>query len=222
MAVSITRAELKTNIYLLVNKTSTNPGIYTDAKVNAAINEAMDFVAEEMFDAGEGWQAAILTANTTDGMTTLSLTTLDADIAMIREVRMLVGDIYLPMKHDEAYGAAQVKTDTSPARQTAGTYRLVDNSIIFNPPLSDALTNGLQIEVVKWPTYPLLDATSLPASFQRATWHYMKYKAASIMAGSLEKPTRPWQQEELEWFNKMKRVLVKRNQQSTPIGNFDP
>jgi hypothetical protein len=218
--VAITRGELKTNIYLQLGKTATNPGFFTSAKVEKAIEEAMDFVAEEMMDADEGWAVELVYASPAAGAASLDLGALDADIAMIREVRYKVGDVYVRMEYDSAAGADQVSSD-SDARQGPGTYRTVGNSLVFNPALAEGGTNQIQIEAQMWPTYAAGDGSDLPASFQRATWHFMKYKACSILASSIEKMSRPWAQEEAQWFDKMQRVLVKRNQQTTRIKEFE-
>jgi hypothetical protein len=215
--MALTRGELKGKVLRLLNKTALNPGFYTDDKINEAIQEAMDFVACEMFVADEGWQKKIWSFNTSDGQLTLPL---PEDIVMVEDVRYLIGDIYVPMRYYVPHGQAKYADDSS-ARQDGGAYEVIDNMLYFNPALAEGQTAGIQVVGQAFAQALIDDMDFIEGQFNRAMTHYMKYGAASILAASIEKATRPWAAQEAMWYSKMQEIVEKRNKQSQPIREFE-
>jgi hypothetical protein len=212
----ITRGELKGQILRFLNKTSEFRGFYDDDKINDAIQEAMDFVSVEMFQANEGWQLKIGHFDTQTGQVTVDI---PFSIGMIKEVRYLYGNLYYVMAYDDANGRAQV-SNSSGERQFVSTYRIVDNRMYFNPPLGEGGANYLQIEYMTYPKVPQSDNDYLESHFDPCMTNYLKYRSATILSASLEKPIVPWAGLEASWYSKLVTVINRRNMQSIPIRNF--
>lgn len=215
--MAISRLDLKDRVIRFLNKTSNFPGFYDDDKLNDAVQEAADYVATHMFIGGEGWLVSIDAHNTTAGQ---SIHALSSDVALIREVRYKIGDIFVPLTYNDRTDQASYDS-TSGVRQFANQYKLVGNNIVFDPPLAEGGTGYLQIESLKYPTAFTSDGSTLGDQFQRAFQWYMKYKTASILAGSIEKDVRTWGQEEAEWFNVMINLVNRRNMKFTRIREFE-
>ena len=211
----ISRGELKGRVLRFLNKTSKFKGFYADDKMNDAFQEAIDFIAIEMFEDGEGWTSDIWFIDTTANQVSVPI---PDEIAMIKEVRYKIGDAYVPVVYDTDQGQPDtLKTQVS---QFPSKYRIVDNAIFFNPPISDAGVEYLQIEGEKYPKYFQDDADIIPHQFSRAMWHFMKYKMASNLAYSTEKYSIPWKSEEVQWYGQMKKLVAKRVNKPTAIREF--
>jgi len=213
----LTRGELRGDILLQLHKSTKNPGYYTETKVNKAIQEAMDFVAVEMFLAGEGWQNKIHPFNVEAGATSVDL---PPHISMIKDVYYRYGDEWLPLTYWDREKMGQFSADSS-ARQSGGcTYRVVDNALYFNPGLADG-GDVIQVEYMAYPKVMINDAEFVESHFDRGMQHFIKYKAATILASGYEKNIITWSALEEMWYEKMLAVVTKRNLQSTPIGEFE-
>lgn len=214
--MALSRGELKGQILRLFYNTGAYTGAFSDDMLNDAIQEAMDEVAVHMFIAGEGWTDKIAYYDTTAGQVTLALR---ESMAMIREVRYLYGDVYIPMTYDTENGRPQY-SDASGVRQYSYTYRILDNQLFFNPAMAEGGTKYLQIEYTDFPKFLTGDDDEIPAQFNRAFTNYIKYSAASVLASSIEKFVVPWKEKERNWFTLMKEVVVKRNLQATQVREF--
>lgn len=212
----ITRGELKGQILRFLNKTSQFRGFYDDAKIDDAIQEALDFIAVEMFTANEGWQLKIAEFDTVAGQVTVDL---PFSVAMIKEVRYLYAAYYEVMRYDDASGRAQASTQSG-QRQFFATYRIVDNRLYFNPPLSEGGPKFLQVEYMTYPKRMEQDTDYLESQFDPCMTNYLKYRCATILSASLEKANIPWSSIEASWYNKLVTLLNRRNMQSVPIRNF--
>jgi hypothetical protein len=212
----MSRGELKGKIYRLLMKTPQYTGPYTPETLDDAIQEAIDFVAAEMFIANEGWQTKIMTFDTVEGQIKVDL---PEGFAMINEVRYLYGDLYIPMVYDDANKQAQY-ANSSGARQWAYAYRIIDNALYFNPPMAQGGTANLQVEYMGYPKRLQSDTDFVESHFDFSMQHFIKYRAASVMAASIEKFDVPWGKIEADWYQKMRDIVVKRNLQATTIIEF--
>ncbi len=218
--MAFTRANIKSELLLLLNKTTSHPGFYTDAKQNSFIQEAVNFVAVEMFLGDEGWRNKITEINTVAGDYRIAI---PADVAMVKEVRYKNGDIFYPIPYDARIDSIQSITSGGQTA-AAAAYGMLDGYFRFNPPLAEGGTGYLQVEYMSYPTQFTTDTGAtgtLGAEFDLCMYHYIKYRAASICAASIEKATRPWAQEEILWYNKLQSIINKRNLQSTPIREYE-
>jgi hypothetical protein len=212
----ITRGELKGQVLRFLNKTSQYRGFYDDDKINDAIQEALDFIAVEMFQAGEGWQTKILLLDTVAGQVTIDI---PATISLIKEVRYRYGDIYGVMRYDDASGQSQT-AQASGERQWVSTYRVVDNRLYFNPALSEGGPEYLQIEYMAYPKRLSGDMDYLEGHIDPCMTNFLKYQVSTILSASLEKNMVPWAGLQSQWYNKLLTVVGRRNMQPTPIRNF--
>jgi hypothetical protein len=215
--MAFTRANIKSELLLLLNKTTLHPGFYTDEKQNSAVQEAVNFVAVEMFLGDEGWRNKVTEIDTTAGAYRVLI---PSDVAMIKEVRYKNGDIFYPLNYSARIDEIQTTTTDGPTAAPS-SYGIVEGYFRFNPPLSEGGTGYLQVEYMSYPTQFTDDTDALGLEFDLCMFHYMKYRAASIMAGSIQKATRPWAQEEVLWYGKLQAIVTKRNLQSTRIRDYE-
>lgn len=214
--MTVTRGDLRTKILRYLNKTANYSGFYDTDKVSDAIEEALDFVAVNMFMAGEGWLTTIGYITTAAGDTSANFPT---NAVLIREVRYKFGDVYVPLTYDDQSDSYSY-VDSGVEQQPAVRMRFVGTTFVFDPPLAEGGTDYLQVEYVKYPTSMTSDLDVIDPQFDRACLNFVKYKACSILAGSVEKEYRPWAQEEQEWFQAMQHIVNRRNFRSTRIKEF--
>ncbi len=214
--MAVTRAEITGRVLRLLMKTADYPGFYTPQLLNDAFDEALDFVASDMFMADEGWLARMLYIDTQSNQIKVDL---PISASMIREVRYQFGNIYVPMMYDSDDGANQ-SVASSGVTQWAYKYRILDNALYFNPPLAEGGSKFLQLEYMAWPKRLQNDTDYLDPQIDNGMQHFMKYKIASICAASIENAQRPWADMEAMWYGKMRDIIVRRNLQAQPIADF--
>jgi hypothetical protein len=212
----LARGELRGRVLRFLNKTPSLPGYYTEAKVNDAIQETLNYIAVEMFLAGEGWLQKYIFLDTQAGQTSVDL---PGNVAMIREVRYKVSDVYYPLPYDDQEsGFSYVGTGV---QQAFGyRYRILGRQLIFDPPVSEGGERYLQIEADYYPSVLLDDYEIIDPQFDAACCEFMKYKVASILSSSIEKEMIAWAKIEAEWEEKMKAVITRRTLSSVPIREF--
>lgn len=212
----LSRGELRGRVLRFLNKSADLPGFYDTHKVNDAIAEALNYIAVEMFLAGEGWLQKYLYFNTSGGQTSVDL---PGNVALIREVRYKVSDVYYSLPYnDQEGGFSYIGTGV---QQAFGySYRLLGRQLVFDPPLSEGGERYLQIECDYYPTMLLDDNEIIDPQFDAACCEFLKYKVASILSASIEKDFIAWAKIEGEWEEKMKAVVTRRTLASTPIREF--
>lgn len=212
----MSRGQLKGQILRLLMKTPQYPGFYQPETIDDAITEAFDSIAADMFIANEGWQTKIQYFTTQPGQLTVDL---PEGCAMLQMVRYRFATYYQPMVYDDGSGSTQYANDSG-VRQWAYTYRIVDNALYFNPPMAEGGENYLMVEYMGYPKRMQSDTDFIESHFDLSMIHYIKYRAASILAASIEKSDVPWAAQEIQWYNKMMDIVVKRNLQATQIKEF--
>jgi hypothetical protein len=114
-----------------------------------------------------------------------------------------------------ALQADQVQLPGSGVTQYPTRWRIIDENIHFNPALGQGGSNYLQYEGWRFPTEFTAFTDTIPTEFHRGLQHYIKYRAASLLATSRGKPMIEWQQYELEWKEQM---LIAVNKRVNSIG----
>ncbi len=210
------RGELKGRVWRYLNKTSALPGFYDDAKMNDTVDEALTYIAVTMFLAGEGWLTKYLYFDTVGGQVSLDL---PGNVAMIRDCRYKVSDVWYSIPYDDQDGGFSY-IGTGVQQAFAYRYRLLGKQIVFDPPLSMGGDRFLQLEVVYYPDQLVNDLQMIDPQFDNACREFMKYKMCSILGGSMEKESIPWAKEEAQWEQLMLSVVTRRNLRSTTIREY--
>lgn len=214
--MAFTRGEIKGKVLRLLMKTAKYPGFYQPETIDDAIEEAMDFVATEMFEADEGWQKKNMYLDTTAGQISVDL---PVSAALISGVSYRFGTTYVPMLYNQAWQEEQFANDSG-VRQWSYSYQVMNNALYFNPALAEGGTEYLMLTYMAYPKRLQDDTDFLESQFDNAMAHFIKYRTASILAASIEKFTVPWSGLEKSWYDKMVSIVNTRNQQSQPIREF--
>lgn len=216
--MATTRAQMKAAILTIINKNSGYQGFMTDDKLNDAIQDSIDYIETEMFEAGEGWNNQIININMAAGTFEADL---PDDTVVINAVRYLVNNIYVPIEYNSAEWSPQVK-NTSDLTNYPVTYRLIDgNKLYFNPAPSNVGTAYIQVEVTKHSTLLALDADDINTQFSRGLLNYVKWRSCSLLLAQTGNANPEWLRYEGQWFEKMKFLVSKRNKKPTFIRDFD-
>ncbi len=210
------RAAIKFEIYQRLNKSATTPGFYTSDKVNSAVQEALDLVAAEMFEADEGFMKKLDNLDVAAGAITIPV---PPHMAMIEQVRYLVGNVYVPMAYDSQWNVPQWSV-TSGATQLPGSYRIIDNKFYFTPAIGVGGAGFLQVEYQAYPMVLLADTQKIDPQFDRSMIYYVIYRACSILASAMGQTNKSWQREEDMWRQKMVNIVAKRNSGTSVIKDF--
>ena len=216
--MSITRGEISGRILRLVNKTSAYPGFYTPEKIADAIEDGLDYIAVDMFLAGEGWQDKIKFFTVQAGTITVPIT---SDIAMIRELRYKVGGSYVPMSYDTNSRKTDIDPNAGAPGGYAGSYRIVDNQIYFSQPLAEGGANYLQLEYTTFPKRLTSDHEVIDGHLFKPFVHWLVFWCSSRLVSGLGKPDPDWMSQEASWYKKVVAVIYKRNMQTTTMREFD-
>ena len=210
------RATVKFEIYQRLNKSPVTPGFYTADKVNSAIQEAIDLVAAEMFESDQGFLKKLDHLDVPSNSRTIPV---PPHMAMIEEVRFLVGNVYVPLMYDSQWQVAQWGV-TSGATQCPATYKIIDNKFYFAPALGSGGSGYLQVEYQSYPSIMRSDSQKIDPQFDRAMIYYAIYRACSILASSMGQVNKSWAREEGIWGQKMANIIAKRNSGTSYIKDF--
>lgn len=210
------RGSIKNQIYLTLNKSPKVKGFYTDERANAAVQEALDFVASEMFLYDEGWQKKLEYLDVPAGCQTIPV---PLHYEMIQEVRFLVGNVYVPLQYDTKWGTPEWSPQSG-ATSLPSSYRIVDNSFYFNPAIGVGGPKYIQVELMRYPSILRNDTQQVDPQFSRGMIYFVQYRAATIMANNFGLTAVPWASQEQLWYQKLLDVVQKRNAQSQPIKDF--
>jgi hypothetical protein len=204
--MSVTLLDLETKVLSLLQKTAGYQGFYTTAKLVEAINDSLDYISARMMQEGNGWMqniGYITTVANTDSYT------LPTGCAIIRTVRFLINEVYVPITLDSQERDAFVKSDVQ--TQVPCRYRLLGNKIFFNPLPAIVGTNTVQIEYTSYPTELANSNDVVDPQFERGLVHYLKYRCASILTSQNGKPNPDWVRYENEWYKVMEGIITRRN-----------
>lgn len=204
-----TLGAIKSSILAILNKESSYQGFYTTTKLNAAVNDSIDWVYANMMFNGQGWNKTIGYLTTAAATPSYSLPT---DCAVIDVVRYLVGTTYVVIRYDD-----QSDSDFAQASDTTYTpssYRLVGNTIYFNPIPTNVGTNYVQLEYTKFPSILSNDNDSFDAAFTRGLENYVKWRACSQLVAQVGKPVPEWLEYERQWFSHLKTLVSQRTRQT--------
>ncbi len=214
MALSL--ASLKTKVLNILQKETSYQGFYTDSKLEQGINESMDYIAARaMHEMGQGWFqdiSYITTVADTPGYA------LPPGTALVREVRYLSGDIYLPLRPIEAVDEPWTSDDTQvvfPWR-----YELIGGQIVFNPIPSIVGTNYLQLKVTRFPTELTAGVDTLPTQCSRPLEWYLIYRTATLLCMAVGNPNPEWQQKEGEWYRVFESMITARIKKPKYVRDF--
>lgn len=214
--MSITRGELKYQIWLRLNKSATTKGFYTDEKVNSVIQECLDYINTEQFLADEGFTHKLDHLDVEANQVTIPIR---PHWAMILEVRYLIGTTYVPLTYDQQWGAAQ-SSPTSGVVQSPASYKIVDNMFYFNPAIGVGGTNYLQVEYMAYPPKVKKDSDYLPTQFDRCMYWFTIYHSCELLAGQVKSSVEDWPQQTQKWYQKLIDLIGMRTRQAVPIVEF--
>lgn len=215
--MTISRGEIKGEILSFLNKSPNYQGFYDDKKVDTTIQECFDYLASIMMFESDGWMLQIWELDTVSNQVSIDI---PPDCAVINRVRYLIGPLYTPMKYvdDEQ---SSYWSPTTGANQYPSIYKILQNRIFWNPPVSVGAVKGLQIEGSAFPERLKSDRSFAPSRFNRGLLHYIKYRCCSILASQFGKPVKEWQVYENQWYNEIEKLIGKRVNSSSTIKDFD-
>lgn len=208
--MATTRLTLQTSIYGILQKSATAYGLLDPTKVNAAIQDALDYTATLMNVVTATWLAKQTTLNITGGT---PLITLPTDCFIVNFVKKLqFGTQYVPLTFDES---ANTTTDTT-AQNTANytpTFRLRDGKLCLEPTPADNLAAGILLDYVAFPAALSADASAVDVSMDFPVFtQFVKWRAASILWQTTHDQALmpPWQETENLWLQQVRRSIAKR------------
>ena len=216
MGISV--AEIEGRVLRILQKSPGTQGFYSPEKVRDAVQESFDYVATKMFDSAIGsWQRKIRYFDTVSGQATVDIPN---DVAQIHVVRYQVGVSYVPIMFDDAIEGVQY-TQVSGVTQFPSRYRIMENKIYFNPPLGVGGPQYLMMEFSAYPERLVSDGQDIPAEFDVAMQHYIKYRSASVLCSSIGKAMKEWQNYESQWFEAMMIIVNKRVNSTQYVREFE-
>lgn len=215
--MSVTRGEISAAVLRILQKDAGYQGFYTPDKIADAIQDSVDHISVEMMMDGEGWLRQIFTLDTFPGKPNVPI---PPHVAIIDEVRYLVGNRFIPLTFDDGTMSAQF-SDAAGVSQFPSRYRIVDNNFFFNPTPAETGPGYLQLECACFSQRLVSDGQVLNPQFNVAMTNYIKWRSASMLANSIGKGVAEWKQYEIEWKQNMLNMVQKRNRTPVFIREFN-
>jgi hypothetical protein len=220
---ALTLAALQTEVLQRLQKTPGYQGFYTADKVLSGLQESFDYVTAKMMEAASGeWRDEDRYYDTVSGD---SLIAIDTDVCMIKVVRYLIGNVYVPLVYDEQKDSAMYAASSGqtqyPSRYGIREDKTKGSCIYFNPPLGTGGTSYLQLTCCAFPTLFAALTDSIPSAFNRALQHFVVYRTCNILGSDIGKFNKEWAQQYGEWFDVMLRMVDKRVNSTSYIREYD-
>ena len=213
--MTISLGQVKFEVLTIINKTAANKGFYTDEKMEAGVRDGMAMIGTEMFLGGQGWQDKVREIAVAAGQISVDI---PKDITFINQLRYGFGDAFYPMTYNNQQGNVQWAPGTG-VNQNPPNYRILNNAIWWNPALSDATT--LQIEYTTYMREAQSDADVLPPNMDISMLRFLIYHVCSFCVASVGKADPEWGRWETYWYQQMRTIIVKRNNQMAYIKDFE-
>jgi hypothetical protein len=209
-----TLADIKESVLELVQKNPSYQGFFTDKKMGNMINEALDYISVNMFEAGEGWLREIRYLDWTANSRVLQI---PSDVAIINNVRWKTGNTYNVLKYDIADTSAQQEKGTGTGIPTV--YRIIQGKFYVNPEPADGGTAQVELEFSRYPTLLVSSQQTVQSDFDRAMLHWLKYYVANTLISSAGKEA-PFAKNEAQWYSQMEKVIILRNRVKKVVEDF--
>lgn len=214
--MALTLSNLRSKVLQKLQKETSYQGYFTDSKLDAAINDAIDYVSTFMFFSGQGWLEEVVDVNTVAGTASYAFPT---DVVVVDRILYKVGDIYLPVTYDE--GREDVFVGTG-AGQTSSSFKVqfLGNTILFDPPPETGGTAFLKLFVRKYPDELSAGADELDAQFTRGLSNYIAYRAAAMLAADVGLTPAFFEKYEEQWKERMQMLISSRNRTQNYVQEF--
>jgi len=216
--MAITVGEIESDVLHMLQKSPGYQGIYTEEKIKMAIQDSIDYIAVEQMLGDDSWNSKIVYLPVEEGKHS---TPIPGYVGMIHEVRYKVVSEYLPLLYDTHAMAAQYTRDSG-YTQYPSRYRIVDNEFYFNPIPSITADDAIQLEYHGYPERILESGQQLERNFDFAMRHYIKYRAASILASMTGREVKEWTKYEEQWQYRLNQLLNRRVKTTVYVKDFDP
>lgn len=213
----ITRGDIKREVLILLNKTTKTKGFYTDDRLDMGIRMSMDIVATESFTIGNGFNTKLLHFNVSPNQVSIPI---PADVCYLNQLRFLVGNVYQPCFYDENREGQAIQANVASTLYPA-TYKIIDNSFYFNPPIINGGTDFLQLECTVWPKYAKNDADTYDVQLNQAMYWFVVFHTATTCVNQVGQAVSDWQADHDYWFDKVQETIQRRNNQAQRIQDFE-
>lgn len=219
--MATTRLILQNDIYEILQKTSTAYGLYTPAKVQAMINDSLDYIASKMMKVTNGWLVKRAYANIVADDPEVTMPT---DLAIINFVKIMSetgGTEYYPLNYsDNSEGTTT--TESLPVGQNSNTFHFVDGKLYLEPTPSTAITNGILFEYIAYPAALSADNSELSTDMDlRPFVNYVKWRSASMIYSLGSEGAPSWSAYENQWYQASIELISRRFRQPTVIKSFN-
>ena len=215
--MAITRAELQAQIYEILGKTPTAYGLLSPNKVNAVIQDSLDYVAASMMKIGGGWLNQVAYGTTVSGSPYVDL---PPGLAIINSVKRKVGNgtYYEPIKFNDG------SINSTPVYDAQGEgyipdYSFSSGKLYLSPAPTSGLTNAIRFDGIFYPEKLWSDGSSIAGDMDNSAFiTYIKWRSASILFGygnnNVQTPP-PWRETEIEWKMMANDIIARRFREPT-------
>lgn len=208
--------EIKESVLNLLQKFPSAQGTFSDAKIYTLINEALDFVAVDLFAAGEGWLREIIYLDWPDGARVIEI---PEQVAVIHAIRWLHQGVYYPLRFDPADSTPQYAKQSGLSSQLPQTYRIVQNKIYINQTPASGGSKQIELEYARYPDRLKSEADAVMKDFDNAMIYFVKYYVANTLLASIGKPAL-YADQQAFWYSKAQQIAYLRNNTKHFIGDF--
>ncbi len=211
---------LEASVLSKLSKTPKARGFFTPDRIRQYVQEGLDSLATEMFLGGNGFSNKIRYIDTLPNQVAVPI---PRDVCYINQVRYLVGNVYEPCPYDEGREKPMWDNTQAGSQLYPYTYRIVDNCFYFNPPVIQGGSKFLMLETTVWPKMPQNPSDYFDVMINPAFKNWMTYY---IVIGAMSDfgqnaANSDWSSQMSYWYDKMKEIIQRRNNQAQRIGDFE-
>lgn len=215
--MAISRSDLQAQIYDIISKSPTAYGLITPQKVNAAIQDSLDFISTKMMKIMGGWLTSIAYADIEAGNPYVEL---PPGLAIVNFVKRknAAGD-YEPLDFYENYNNPTVTTQV--ATTSVGFYRFSSGKLYLEQIPQTDLENGIMFDGVFYPDQLISDGSEISGDLDnRAFINYAKWRSASQLHSLSSDAAPTWAASEIEWKQASLEIIARRFREPTTIQGF--
>lgn len=224
--MTMQRSELRDEIYGLLQRDATAPGLLTPTKVNSAIQDSFDYIATKMMKINGGWLTGIAYCDIEEDDNYVTLPTGLVLINFVKIKDNSTGD-YVPIEFGEnADGVTLGTTQGGVGSSYRPRWRFSSGALFLEPKPDADLDEGIMIDGMFYPDQLTGDSALIDGDMNnRAFIQYAKWRSAAqlfrLANGLAGDAATPFDVDVAEWKQSVIETISRRHRMPTPIKAID-
>ena len=209
--MALTRLQMQTAIYEILQKEATAYGLLTPTKVNNTIQDSLDWIAATMLTANSMWQQKIVLLNMVANTPAVAIPTDCAIINFVKKMSATDNTTYVELEYKETNKETINTTPIENGQSNTQSYMIINNALYLEPTPLNNLVGGIRLSYLAYPADLAGDATTIDGDLSGKPFLQLcKWRSALTLYQMSNEGTPPWSERYDEWYTICLKLIGKR------------